>query len=167
MEDGQTVRVTPEGEAHVDDVLDRDLTDTTYRAGTRDCVVLSGTLDDPYTGKTIRFVRGEHTSNEVQIDHVVALSDAWQKGAQQLSLETRTLFANDTRNLLAVDGPTNQQKGDGDAATWLPPNQGFRCEYVARQISVKHTYGLWVTQGEHDAMTRLFEGCPDQPSPTP
>ena len=78
------------------------------------CIVLSGTLDDPYTGEVITFERGEHSS-AVQIDHVVALSDAWQKGAQQWSAETREQFANDPANLLAVDGPANQQKGAGDA----------------------------------------------------
>ena len=75
----------------------------------------------------------------MQIDHVVALSDAWQKGAQQLTEAQRLAFANDPLNLLAVDGPINQQKSDGDAATWLPPNKSFRCDYVARQISVKAT----------------------------
>ena len=83
--------------------------------------------DDPYTGTTIAFVAAG-TSDAVQIDHVVALSDAWQKGAQQLAADARlSLFANDPLNLLAVDGPTNQRKGDGDAATWLPPARSYRC----------------------------------------
>jgi hypothetical protein len=96
----------------------------------------------------------------------VALSDAWQKGAQQLTTERRTAFANDPLNLQATDGPTNQKKSDGDAATWLPPNKGFRCEYVARQISVKAAYSLWVTQAEHDAMANILAGCSGQPAPT-
>ncbi|GAA3969153.1 GmrSD restriction endonuclease domain-containing protein [Gordonia caeni] len=141
------------------DILRRDLTVTAVKAGTRDCVVLSGTLDDPYTGKKIDFVRGSATSSAVQIDHVVALSDAWQKGAQQLSSDERRNFANDPRNLLAVDGPSNQKKGDGDAATWLPPNRSYRCTYVARQIEVKAAYRLWVTQAEQNAMTRLLTDC--------
>jgi hypothetical protein len=123
-------------------------------------------LADPYTGTTISFVRGSTTSTAVQIDHVVALSDAWQKGAQQLTADQRTAFANDPLNLQATDGPTNIKKGDGDAATWLPPNKGFRCEYVARQISVKATYGLWVTQAEHDAMARILGDCSGQLAPT-
>lgn len=148
------------------DILGRDLTDVAFKPGTRDCVVLSGTLaPDPFTGTTIAFVRGNDTSNAVQIDHVVALSDAWQKGAQQLDEGTRTLFANDPLNLLAVDGPANAQKGDGDAATWLPPNKAFRCAYVARQVAVKERYRLWVTQPEHDAITRVLEGCPGQVVP--
>jgi hypothetical protein len=128
--------------------------------------VQSGILADPYTGTTINFLRGSATSTAVQIDHVVALSDAWQKGAQQLTTEQRTAFANDPLNLHATDGPTNMKKGDGDAATWLPPNKGFRCEYVARQISVKATYNLWVTQAEHDAMARILADCSGQLAPT-
>ncbi|MCM3659956.1 DUF1524 domain-containing protein [Georgenia satyanarayanai] len=148
------------------DILARDLTGLTYRPGTRDCVVTSGTLADPFSGETIVFVRGNETSTAVQIDHVVALSDAWQKGAQRWDGETRVRFANDPLNLLAVDGPLNGQKGDGDTATWLPPNRAFRCEYVARQVGVKHSYGLWVTLAEQDAMVRVLTSCPDEPLPT-
>ena len=147
------------------DVLRRDLTSVALRPGTRDCVVLSGVLADPYTAAAIHFLRGNATSTAVQIDHVVALSDAWQKGAQQLSPARRLAFANDPLNLLAVDGPANQSKSDGDAATWLPPNKSYRCNYVARQISVKSSYGLWVTQAEHDAMARVLTNCPDALAP--
>ena len=147
------------------DMLRRDLTDLALKPGTRDCVVLSGILNDPYTATLINFLRGASTSPDVQIDHVVALSDAWQKGAQQLTEAQRLSFANDPLNLLAVDGPTNQQKSDGDAATWLPPNKSYRCDYVARQISVKSSYGLWVTRAEHDAMARVLADCRDTATP--
>ena len=147
------------------DTLKRDLTGIKY-TNSVPCKVRSGTLADPYTGTSINFLRGAATSSAVQIDHVVALSDAWQKGAQQLTTEQRTAFANDPLNLQSTDGPTNMQKGDGDAATWLPPNKGFRCEYVARQISVKATYSLWVTQAEHDAMARILADCSGQLAPT-
>jgi hypothetical protein len=147
------------------DVLRRDLTDVTLKAGTRGCLVLAGTLHDPYTGRTIAFVRGESTSAAVQVDHVVSLSDAWQKGAQQLSRTTRTAFANDPLNLLAVDGPTNSAKGDGDAATWLPPRKSFRCAFVARQVAVKAKYHLWVTAAERDAIARILGTCPTQALP--
>lgn len=123
------------------------------------CRILSGTLHDPYTGTIIEFARGV---SDIQIDHVVALSDAWQKGAQQLSREQRIALANDPLELLAVDGPANQEKGDGDAATWLPANKAFRCEYVARQIAVKQKYLLWVTSAEKDAMRRVLTACPGQ-----
>ena len=147
------------------DILKRDMTNVTFKPGTHDCVVKTGTLNDPYTGKTINFVRGQHTSTAVQIDHVVALSDAWQKGAQQLNADQRLQLANDPYNLLAVDGPANQQKSDGDAATWLPANKAFRCEYVARQIGVKKKYSLWVTQAEHDAIAGILTTCPGQVVP--
>ena len=148
------------------DMLHRDLTALTLKPGTRDCVVLTGVLNDPYTAAAIHFLRGNATSAAVQIDHVVALSDAWQKGAQQLSPAQRLSLANDPLNLLAVDGPANQSKSDGDAATWLPPNKSYRCNYVARQISVKSSYGLWVTQAEHDAMARVLSDCPGALAPT-
>lgn len=129
------------------------------------CQVTRGTLHDPYTAKTIEFSRGASTSASVQIDHVVALGDAWQKGAQQLTLAERTQLANDPLELLAVDGPANQQKSDSDAASWLPPNKPFRCQYVARQIAVKMKYRLWVTAAEKDAMTRVLATCPGQELP--
>ncbi|MGY2067507.1 GmrSD restriction endonuclease domain-containing protein [Blastococcus sp. SYSU DS0619] len=147
------------------DVLARDLTGETFRPGTADCVVLAGTLADPYSGRTIEFRRGAETSDDVQIDHVVALSDAWQKGAQQWDTGTRTAFANDPLNLLAVDGPLNMQKGDGDAATWLPPDRSYRCSYVARQVAVKLRYGAWVTPAERNAVVTVLGGCPDEPLP--
>jgi hypothetical protein len=142
-------------------VLKRDLKNITWRDSPA-CTVSSGTLKDPYTGKTINFVRGVSTSLAVQIDHVVAVSDAWQKGAQQLSPQARYSFYNDPLNLLAVDGPTNSQKGDSDAASWLPPNKAFRCHYVARQITVKRKYRLWVTSAEKAAMQSVLSSCPSQ-----
>ena len=95
----------------------------------------------------------------MQIDHVVALSDAWQKGAQQWDAATLRNFANDPINLQATIGSFNQQKGDGDAATWLPPNKSYRCTYVSRIVDVKSAYGLWVTQAEHDAIARILSDC--------
>ena len=130
------------------------------------CTVLSGLLAGPYSAEWIRFVRGEATSAIVQVDHVVSLSDAWQKGAQQLDPIQRQRFANDPLNLLAVSGPLNQQKGDGDAATWLPANRSFWCPYVARQVAVKARYDLWVTAAERDAMARVLSRCPNEPLPT-
>nr|WP_102509138.1 DUF1524 domain-containing protein [Sanguibacter massiliensis] len=148
------------------DILRRDLTGVVLKSGTHGCVVESGVLADPYSALRIDFTRGSATSNDVQIDHVVALSDAWQKGAQRWSADTLASFGNDPLNLLAVDGPLNQQKSDGDAATWLPPNKPFRCQYVARQIAVKRAYGLWVTAAEKTTMERILGACPDEPLPT-
>lgn len=140
-------------------ILNRDLTNVKVDG---ECKIASGTLHDPYTGKQTAFLRGPATSDAVQIDHVVALSNAWQTGAQQLSTEEREQLANDPLELLAVDGPANQQKSDGDAATWLPPNKSFRCQYIARQIAVKQKYRLWVTVAERDAMNRILANCPGQ-----
>lgn len=141
------------------DILQRDLTNLSFRAGTRDCVVESGKLVDPYSGITINFIKGVKSSMEVQIDHVVALSNAWQTGAFKLTIEKRTQFANDPDNLLAVQGRLNSQKGDGDAATWLPPLKSYRCTYVSKQISIKAKYGLWVTAPEKAAMKSILAKC--------
>jgi hypothetical protein len=144
------------------DILRRDLTQVVFKPGTKDCVVLSGVLIDKYSGETINFVRGNSTSSLVQIDHVVALSDAWQKGAFLLSLKERTALANDPLNLLAVKGSLNSQKGDGDAATWLPPLKSYRCEYISRQIAVKKKYHLWVTAAERSAILKVLRTCENQ-----
>jgi len=140
-------------------ILNRDLLNV---AVNDKCQVTRGTLNDPYTGKVITFMKSSSSSGLVQIDHVVALSDAWQKGAQLLTTQQRIQLANDPLELIAVDGKANQQKGDGDAATWLPSNKNFRCQYIARQIAVKHKYKLWVTQAERDAMFNILSKCNNQ-----
>ena len=131
-----------------------------YKGVGEDCVILSGVLTDPYSGETINFLRGVATSSAIQIDHVVALSNAWQTGAFKLTLAQRTAFANDPSNLLAVKGKLNSQKGDGDAATWLPPRKGYRCEYVTKQVMVKAKYGLWLTAPEKAAILKILKTCP-------
>ena len=141
-------------------ILQRDLHDTVLDG----CLVMSGILEDPYTGKTISFVRGPGTSSAVQIDHVIALSNAWATGAQALDASERRALSQDPLNLLAADGPANQQKSDKDASEWLPENVGFRCEYVARQISVKYKYVLWVTEAEKAAMEGALANCPGEPT---
>jgi len=141
------------------DTLKRDLTEVIYKAGTRDCKVISGLLLDPYSGKVITF---SSTKSNIDIDHVVALSNAWQTGAAYFDKTKRAAIANDPLNLIAVDAKLNRQKGDGDAATWLPPLKKYRCDYVARQIAVKAKYGLWVTQPEKVAIIKLLEKCEGQ-----
>lgn len=129
-----------------------------------ECNVLAGEYDEPYTGEHKRFNSREEISNGIQIDHVVALSDAWQKGAQYLEREIRYNIATDPLNLLAVDAAANEKKSDGDAATWLPSNKKFRCQYVARQVSVKYKYGLWVTEAEKEAIIGVLVNCPQEPA---
>lgn len=138
------------------DILKRDLTEVLFKAGTRDCKVLSGVLLDPFSNKVLTFTS---VKSAVDIDHVVALSNAWQTGAAYFDRNIRSQIANDPLNLLAVDAKLNRQKGDGDAATWLPPNKAFRCEYVSRQVSVKAKYSLWVTPPEKEAITRVLNQC--------
>jgi len=144
------------------DTLKRDLTNITYQVGTRDCKVIAGQLLDPFSGKVITF---STTKVVIDIDHVVALSNAWQTGAAYFDKGKRTQIANDPLNLLAVDSKLNRQKGDGDAATWLPPSKAFRCEYVARQVAVKAKYGLWVTQPEKVAIDKILSTCVGQKLP--
>ena len=147
-----------------EDELARDLTDVRYKSAGY-CTFESGTLDDPYTGLTIQFVRGRTTSAKVQIDHVVALENAWQSGARDWTTAERHQFGNDPYNLLAVDGPANQEKGSASAAYWLPTNSAYRCQYVARQIGVKDKYHLTVTSAEKDAMLAVLHSCPGQEVP--
>ena len=138
------------------DVLARDLTDV--RLAADGCVVLAGTLDDPYSGARIAFVRGPDSAL-VQIDHLVALDDAWRTGARAWPASRRLTFANDPANLQAVSGDANQDKGAADASQWLPPQAGFACVYVVRQVRVKAAYGLWLTPDERAAADRALKGC--------
>ena len=140
-----------------DDILRRDLTEVRLRPGT--CLVQHGVLHDPYTGQTIEFTRGPESSESVQIDHLVSLSDAWYKGARSWDDQRRRDFANDPRNLLAVSGPANFDKAYHDAAGWLPPNTGFHCEYVSRQVAVKTGYHLAVSAREKNALRAVLGSC--------
>lgn len=140
-----------------DDILRRDLTRVELRPGT--CLVQRGILHDPYSGGVIEFVRGPTTSEAVQVDHLVSLADAWYKGARAWDDARRRDFANDPRNLLAVSARANFDKAFRDAAGWLPANAAFECEFVARQITVKTGYGLWVSANEKAAMHRVLRRC--------
>lgn len=123
------------------------------------CRVDRGVLDDPYSGERVEFTRGQGTSELVQIDHVVALYNAWRTGAQELGFDERVELANDPLNLQATVGWVNDDKGSQDASQWLPPNEAYHCTYVARQIAVKASYGLWVTPAEDDAMREVLATC--------
>ncbi|MEU0782878.1 HNH endonuclease family protein [Streptomyces sp. NPDC006173] len=145
-----------------DDILKRDLKDVKFSDGK--CKVSNGVLEpDPYGGKDVTFTRGRSL---VDIDHLVALSDAWQKGAKYWDASKRIALANDPLNLAAVGASANRSKGDGDTATWLPPNKGYRCTYVAGQVAVKKKYGLWVTASEKAAMKKVLSGCSGQKLPS-
>jgi hypothetical protein len=140
-----------------DDVLHRDLTDVRVRAGTGGCVVLSGTLADPYTGTTVRFSKAR--AEDVQIDHVVPLAAAWAQGASRWSAGQRERFANDLANLIATTAHENESKGDGTADEWVPAAAGYRCAYARVVVTVKQRYGLSVTAAEAAALRRLLATC--------
>jgi len=141
-------------------ILARDLTQVTYLSPTS-CIVDTGVLHDPYSGAIISFQHGSAPgeSDAVQIDHVVSRMNAWVTGAFTWTPEQRYAFANDPLDLLAVDGAVNQAKGNADAASWLPPNKAFRCQYVTIQVEVKAKYGLWMTKSEHDAIAGILASC--------
>ena len=144
------------------DILARDLDNVSKQDK---CVVLSGTLDDPYTGDHIDFYRGQSTSSEVQIDHIVALSDAWNSGANHWDESELRTFGNDSYNLAAVEGTANIQKSDSSADEWLPSNAAAQCLYVATQVGVKERYALTVTQAEAQKMREVLSACPAQSVP--
>ena len=145
-------------------IIKRELGSSAVVSSEDNCTVISGEYDEPYTGSHLIFYQKSDFTKGVQIDHVVALSDAWQKGAQNLTKDERYALATDPLNLLAVDAKTNQGKSDGDAATWLPPNKSFRCAYVARQVSVKYKYNLWVSSAEKSAIAGVLKTCPSEPA---
>lgn len=147
------------------EVLARDLDNVRFRSDTDDCVVQSGDFVDPYTGQQIIFTRGAETSDDVQIDHVVALADAWDKGASSWSVHQRERFANDPLNLLAVEGKANQDKLAASIDEWVPPNEGYRCAYLARQVAVKTKWSLGVSSAEKHTMAVLATECAAQPLP--
>jgi hypothetical protein len=142
------------------DVLRRDLVDTTIDPDTNGCVVLRGVLKDPYTGRDIQFERGWGSSLAVQVDHLIPLAAAWDLGAWQWSPAERATFANDTvHELLAVDGPTNMSKGDSTPASWLPPNTAFRCEYGVRYLEASMQWKLPITAADAEVLTHVARKC--------
>lgn len=128
------------------------------------CREVAGVMTDPYSGQEIRW--GSSRVKIVDIDHVVALGNAWVSGAWQMTQDVRQNIANDQLNLLPVRADLNRQKGDSNAASWLPPNKSFRCQYVSRQIAVKKKYGLSITSAEATAMGDVLNTCPNEKLPT-
>jgi len=140
-------------------ILSRDLVDVVYRPGTHDCVVQSGILHDPYTGKIVRFRKGDTTSSLVQVDHRYALALSWQQGARQWSKARREQFASDPGNLVAVDGSINEAKGASGPGSWLPPNREYRCRYVIDFVVVAARYELSMNPGDHRAAEAVLDRC--------
>ncbi|WP_242454702.1 HNH endonuclease family protein [Bailinhaonella thermotolerans] len=135
------------------DILARDLVDEKKRGK---CVVISGTLNDPYTGKTIKFTKSD--AQAVQIDHVYPLSLSWKMGAKGWQEDKRERFANDPDNLLAVDGPTNQAKGDSGPEAWRP-RKAYQCAYAIRYVGVAAEYKLPITRADQAALGQMLDTC--------
>jgi hypothetical protein len=146
------------------DVLRRDLVDVVTKPGTNRCVVLSGTLHDPYTGRTIAFTRGETTSVAVQIDHRWPLVLAWRHGAASWTDAQREAFANDPAELVAVDGTQNEEKSGSGPAEWMPPNAGDACSYAASFVAVATKWRLSIGTADEHALDRTLTGCMTQGS---
>jgi hypothetical protein len=139
------------------DILHRDLTGIITRPATHDCVVIAGTLADPYSGTTITFAKAD--ASAVQIDHIVPLHDAWELGAWSWSQQQRVDYANDPLVLLAVSGPANESKGDRLADRWRPQNVGKWCDYAQRTVAVHTKYHLPVTAPERSALSSMLGRC--------
>ena len=148
------------------DILRRDFTQVIIKPNTGGCKVIGGHWVDPYSGVPYVF---DHQPSEIDGDHVVSLSNAWQTGAAQWDLRKRESFANDPLNIVMTAAALNREKSDSDAASWLPPDKSFRCAFIARQVAVKKKYGLWVTASEKATMVRILsaKSCARTKLPTP
>lgn len=140
------------------DVLRRDLTDVTFGPDAERCIVTTGTLVEPYLGRATSFARTD--ASALQIDHVVPLHAAWMLGAWRWPADRRVAFANDPRNLVAVDGPANRAKGDALADRWVPPDTAIHCVYAINTVAVHRAYRLAVTRSERHALRGLLRRCP-------
>ncbi|MBP3089049.1 HNH endonuclease [Corynebacterium sp. sy017] len=141
------------------DILHRDLTNVVLKPRTHDCVVLSGKLHDPYSAKEITFTRGQGTSERVQIDHIVALADAWYSGAYMWNEQQRRTFANDPANLLATTQQENEEKKAKTIDKWLPSNKDFHCQFARDIVAIKNKYQLSVSEQEHRALKKVLGRC--------
>ena len=139
------------------DILHRDLTGVATRPGTAKCVVISGKLDDPYTGAVMSFTKAH--ADEVQIDHLVPLHAAWMLGAFRWSAATRLAYANDPAVIVAVSGQANQEKSDSLADRWKPSHRASWCAYAAATVNIHHRYQLGVTAGERRALHSMLTTC--------
>lgn len=86
-------------------------------------------------------------ASRLDVDHHVALEEAWQSGASQWSADQRRSFANDLDyfgSLNAVTDTVNSSKGSGDPAEWMPPFAAASCNYVTMWVLTKHRWRLSV-----------------------
>lgn len=141
------------------DVIRTSLVDVVIKPGTHGCTPLSGTLHDPYTGKTIHYRRGQRPT-QVSVDHVVSLKAAWDLGAADWPLQERRDLAGDPDNLIAVSAAANSSKGDDTPSDDWRPRRAFRCDYATRYVGVLAKYRLPVTHGDKKALKQMLGTCP-------
>lgn len=140
------------------DVLRTQLTDVQVRPGTGGCVVETGVLDDPYSGVRVHYRRGE-PARSVEVDHVVPLAGAWDRGAAAWPVQRRRDFAGDPRNLVATTAAANRAKSDKPPARWTPDTQRGRCLYARRYVETSAAYDLAVTRADVRALDRMLRAC--------
>jgi hypothetical protein len=102
-------------------------------------------------------------SSELDVDHVVAIGEAWKSGARSWDERRRHAFANDLgdpRALAAVTAATNRSKGDRDPASWQPPNREAWCGFVDAWVSTKLRWSLTADRAEITALTNMSADCP-------
>ncbi|KAF1986511.1 hypothetical protein K402DRAFT_332267 [Aulographum hederae CBS 113979] len=119
------------------------------------CSATSGSWYSPYDGATWT------AASDVDIDHMVPLSNAWKSGAAAWTTAKRQTFANDLSHpqLLAVTDNVNQSKGDKGPEEWKPPLTSYYCTYASMWVSVKSTYSLTITSAEKSALTSMLNTC--------
>ncbi len=117
------------------------------------CKIVSGTWLDPYTTNTYT------DPQDIDIDHIVPLANAWRSGASSWDSAEREAYANAPNVLFAVEDNANQEKGDKGPEAWRPPNEEIWCEYAVRWIGIKSDYGLSVNPEEKNALTEMLDTC--------
>lgn len=142
-----------------DQILARDLRDVAYKPGTHRCVVVSGELDDPYSGLVVQYRRGS-SPQAVQVDHVFGLHAAWDRGAATWPQQRRTDLANDPRNLLTTTATVNESKGDQTPRDWRPPDRSGWCTFAQHFADVALGYDLAVTPADVRALRTMLATCP-------
>lgn len=134
------------------------MTEISYRAGTHDCVVETGTFHDAYDGTSWSFAKSEDGGG-VQIDHVVPLAHAWEMGAGDWTEDEREVFANELINLQPTAGTYNGSKGSRGPLEWMPVDETYHCTYLRRWTQIKVTWELAVTDDERTFLSDSLMVC--------
>lgn len=166
-----------------DVILARDLTNVAYNSK---CKVQSGDFTDPYTGTSMTFKYGTDTSSLIQIDHVVAVYEAYASGLWDKDQQTRVNYYNDPEVLLASQGEANNRKSEGanlktagvptkyakewknsgeqrwaasTPSIWLPSYQPYQCQYMSKRMYVKNKYALSMSPWEKTETVDFLTQC--------